>query len=428
MRHEYGHHFMCATEMAGGVGQLPPRAAAGDVNHGGVANTTSADSWSEGFASYFAAAVAEYHGETHPEEQNTAAGLIDLQDPKASVDDPYALGEQVHYGSLSEEFAVAGLLWDVSSALGSKALLDALEKDKLDLVDLYRVYLEFKLDAITGGAIGAVTGTSCAFPTAAAAAVGLDCLFIARGVYHDLDGDGLYGPREEVGRTRWPTAKRDATVFRPEVPPLPGSTLRLRTVDGAGQPVAVDGFRVRIEHDPARAKPTSEYFAPLEGIGPHDLPILVPGGRARAFVYPVSAGQDLAAPLVIEADFFHERVNPFRPGGVAPILVDHTFVVGATGNEFRVGALTLVGERRISRVVFEYTYRVELVNVGPAVAALSAQVTSTDPNTTIVDGALQFGAVAANGRALSVDTFALRHDRRFPFNPAALGFKFAPVK
>ena len=88
-----------------------------------------------------------------------------------------------------------------------------------------------------------------------------------------------------------------------------------------------------------------------------------------------------------------------------------------------------VSAQRVSRVITEFTYRALATNGTPAVENVTATVTSSSPNTIIVDGDLDFGAIAENGNAQSSDTFSFRHDRRFPFDPTALlySFQFDPV-
>lgn len=90
--------------------------------------------------------------------------------------------------------------------------------------------------------------------------------------------------------------------------------------------------------------------------------------------------------------------------------------------ELTRGDLILVSSKRVSRVAFEYTYRVEVTNTGPAVQDLAATVTSTSPGTVIVEGGLSFGEVSTDTTVTSADTFTLRQDRRFPFDPDALDF------
>ncbi len=83
-----------------------------------------------------------------------------------------------------------------------------------------------------------------------------------------------------------------------------------------------------------------------------------------------------------------------------------------------------VSAQRVSRVVTEYEYLATATNGAPELENVTARVTSTSPNTVIIDGDLSFGDLAVGGDAVSTDGFSFRHDRRFPFDPAVLRFDF----
>jgi len=407
MRHEYGHHFMCASTIAGADNL--PLLAPGDTNHNGLVNTNSRGAWTEGFATYFASAVAEHHGEHHPNVQEVKGGASLNLATFYQIDDPELGGEQQTNDKLSEEFATASLLWEASYTAGSDTLLDLLSAAALPLNDLYEVYKEISVNL----PIDYCTPEE-----------GVDCLFIKRGFYHDRNGNGLYDSGEEVGRTRWPLITFGPGDFRPEVPVLDGSMLRIDTIDGTGQPVAVDGFKVEIRLDAPLEHEDWEYVKTVSGDGPYEFPILLPA-NSHAVITPIMDDYVSDPPLIIESDFFAERVNSFRSCGVEPILAEHTFTLRPGVEVFETGAFILVGKTRVGRTTFEYSYEVELINNGPPVAAATALVTSADPHTVIVDEMLEFGEVPENGSAMSEDTFTLRQDRRFPFDAGALSFSFS---
>ena len=88
-----------------------------------------------------------------------------------------------------------------------------------------------------------------------------------------------------------------------------------------------------------------------------------------------------------------------------------------------VGAYSLVSSTRVTRTVFDFKYRAQLVNPLPAaLGAVRATVTSRATATTVVDGDLSFGDVAANGSAPSLDTFTIRQERTLAFDPQALSW------
>jgi len=90
--------------------------------------------------------------------------------------------------------------------------------------------------------------------------------------------------------------------------------------------------------------------------------------------------------------------------------------------EITVGELTKISSTRVSRVEIEFTYRVELINTAGAVENVSATVTSIAASTTITEGALTFPSIAAGDTVSSTNTFTMRQDRRFSFDPNVLVF------
>jgi hypothetical protein len=86
----------------------------------------------------------------------------------------------------------------------------------------------------------------------------------------------------------------------------------------------------------------------------------------------------------------------------------------------------LVSEQRVTRTVYDLSYRADLVNNGPARAAVTATVTSSVPSTQVMQGSLHFANVPANGRVTSSDTFTIRVDRTVAFDFANLQWTFPP--
>jgi PKD repeat protein/flagellar hook assembly protein FlgD len=84
--------------------------------------------------------------------------------------------------------------------------------------------------------------------------------------------------------------------------------------------------------------------------------------------------------------------------------------------DLTVGNYTLVSSRRLSATDFEYVYRAQVTNTGPAMRSVVGTVVSTNPATTIVEGTLSFGDVPEGGTATSVDTATFRHNRSQPFD------------
>ncbi len=323
--HEYGHHVTCASPIAG----VEDHPHTGDVgNHAGIANSTSSDAWGEGISSFFAAVDAEQGGDPQPHVLVWAGGsIMNLVAGGARLDDPRAAGYNPTFGALGEEWAIASVMWELHRRLGLfNRLWPVLNANTPDLETWKALYDAMKTFETANPTLFAdLTGTRCTFN--GNAVDGLDCLFVERGFYHDADGDGLYSAGESVGVTRWDGAPaRGPAVRREDVPIIPGSTMQLRAVDALTlAPLDQVQLLVRILYDPPLEENNLEYPLPTEGAQPYAIPIVLPGNPSKAVLIAQRAGYADSEPLTIESGFFHERINPSRPGGVSPVLLEHTF-------------------------------------------------------------------------------------------------------
>ena len=81
----------------------------------------------------------------------------------------------------------------------------------------------------------------------------------------------------------------------------------------------------------------------------------------------------------------------------------------------------LVDKSRASRTEYDYTYQANITNSGPTIEVnVTATLSSSSENTTIIDGDVSFGNVAAGGTVSGADPFTIRQDRSYPFDPASL--------
>jgi len=153
--HEFSHHIMYSLYGA----NLPGKEVAGSRNHGGFSNPNSADSWSEGFAEFLPMVLSESVGNKQPWVYSTLA----------NNEDNYKAWE--NKGG-REEFAVAGILWDLYDKNNDKGDTISLMFDDIWNVikqrreDVYEVY----------------TALNAAFPKQADA---IDKIFIEHGFYAD---------------------------------------------------------------------------------------------------------------------------------------------------------------------------------------------------------------------------------------------------
>ncbi len=85
-----------------------------------------------------------------------------------------------------------------------------------------------------------------------------------------------------------------------------------------------------------------------------------------------------------------------------------------------------VSEQRVTRTVFEYTYRARAKNNGLVRhREVGAIITPTAPGITMVDDAVTFGTINSGISPISGDSFSFRLDRTLPFDPASLSFAFS---
>jgi uncharacterized repeat protein (TIGR01451 family) len=368
-RHEYGHAVQCASPISG-VNHIPDL---GQIqNHLGIGNTFSSDSWAEGFATWYAAAVAQDLGHILPNLQQYRGGTVDLSIlGGARVDDPHQAGFNMTFGQLGEEFAIASILWDVHQRAGLNALWATLRANVPNLETFQDVYI-----AMTNapGIAGPLAGLTDVIPQTGATLSGVDVLFVERGFYQDADGDGFYDAGETIGCTRWPNLALNAC--RADPPFIPSSELLLRVVEnGTGAALGDVRFNIRIEYDPPfeTNKCTNVWFA--AGNPPWRLPITLPGNPSRAFITASKPGYDDSPPLIIESDHFHDRVNPFRDGGVSEILQEHTFTLGLAGFDL---ALAISQSADPVGVGVALTYTLAVTNQGAATAS-GVRLTNTLP-------------------------------------------------
>lgn len=88
------------------------------------------------------------------------------------------------------------------------------------------------------------------------------------------------------------------------------------------------------------------------------------------------------------------------------------------------GPLELVSQNRVSRFIYEYTYKLNVTNTGSNVENVTATVSSSSDKTVIVDGALSYGNIAAGASQASSDSFSFRQDRRIPVGSGTISYAF----
>lgn len=81
-----------------------------------------------------------------------------------------------------------------------------------------------------------------------------------------------------------------------------------------------------------------------------------------------------------------------------------------------------VSEQRIDRTVFEYVYKLNVVNGAQATQGVLVKLVSGGTGTTVVQGTVFVGDMAAAAATAPAGTVTIRQDRSYAFDPSALVF------
>lgn len=93
---------------------------------------------------------------------------------------------------------------------------------------------------------------------------------------------------------------------------------------------------------------------------------------------------------------------------------------------FEVTGLQKLGETRVSRTVYDYTYQLSIRNNGSGAAAdVQASLAGVPDGVKIIDGQVSAGSIGAGATVTPKDTITLRIDRSVAFDPAGLSWTFA---
>lgn len=104
-------------------------------------------------------------------------------------------------------------------------------------------------------------------------------------------------------------------------------------------------------------------------------------------------------------------------------------VTGGSLAGLSVDALVLTAERRVSRTVFEYDYRLRVANAGGPLVGVTVALVGSGAGTQVVDGTALAGTLAAAAMATTSDTITIRQDRTkaLQLNQLSWHFALAPV-
>lgn len=109
------------------------------------------------------------------------------------------------------------------------------------------------------------------------------------------------------------------------------------------------------------------------------------------------------------------------PMDASPNAIKMAVVSTAAAPNVTVTGITKLSETRVSRTVYDYIFQVTVKNNGTeAQSSVSATLTGVGPGTTIVDGTVTVGNLAAGATVMPPDTITLRQDRTLSFNEGML--------
>jgi beta-lactam-binding protein with PASTA domain/subtilisin family serine protease len=111
------------------------------------------------------------------------------------------------------------------------------------------------------------------------------------------------------------------------------------------------------------------------------------------------------------------EICPLRGLGLAVLLLA---AASSAWGQASVTGINQASSTRVGRTTFNYTYTINVTNGAPGLSNAVATVTSSAAATTIVQGSVALGTLAAGASVTSTNTFTLQQDRTVAFNPASL--------
>ncbi|UCG56053.1 MAG: fibronectin type III domain-containing protein [Phycisphaerales bacterium] len=327
--HEFSHHIM-ADSIIAGDNALPQRHTgmppwtAGDTNHGGYGNHCTSDSWTEGFAEYNSCLIADDTGDPIP-RCYAIAGNACAFDLEANWEAWDLWGAQ-----RPEEFAVAGLLWD---------LQDGTNAADSDWIDLSVAELWNQLNDVNHENVRDIYLTLNALNWAALTGDddndgidNLDELFISHGHFSDANGNQTYDAGEVVGFTG-----DAARPNRQATPEIPGSYVRVDVIDSDTlEQVDVSEFDVQMRVDPPHDYLNVDFTIRKKDDGSLYFTMPPRSYSAKAYIYAKKNGYHDSTPLVMDSSFYWEKIQ--EPG--LQYLTEHTSYLTPAEVEIRLVTLT----------------------------------------------------------------------------------------
>ncbi len=342
--HEFGHHVMAdalGNKLPDDPGTCPnPPAIGRDCNHYGYFNVSTTDSWTEGFAEFFSMVVnREIAKDGSPAYLYRWAGST--TNGASNLETNFKAWRMRDDQSF-EEFAVAGLLWDLldgkadgdvtvlarPGAAGSVVRATYADHVSMDLAALWA-----SLTHSSGGAYGYILTIKDLYDVLKTAGVGqdvagpggmtaLDELFVAHGFFADTGANRrFYDAGEVVGASGYLAFTVSYTVNNvPQVLAVPAQPARRSPppVPDAVVQLAPGKYTVAV-----RFEPPASYYDFSYDVTTTDgaLLLLVADADYEASVSIVPADSTGYEPLVLTNDFLWNA-----PADGNGVILSHTFV------------------------------------------------------------------------------------------------------
>jgi len=315
--HELGHYWWLQI-----YGRFIPGAPPPDVNHGGWNNGSTADSLQEGFAEFTSMLTCEHYGDPQPHMYRVAGHNHNLE-----VDIPL-------WGPPAdrEEFAVAGLLWDLHDGGGVErkprgtvsTVIEARDHASLSDVQVFEVFVDEKPTNVRGLYEALTT-----YPAYGLAVDDMDWdgvtdvqeLFVTHGAYEDVDPTNR---RWDGGKERLGFGGR---ANRPKSPPLSQAYLVIRLIDESGAPIVFENVVMHVDMRFPELFDYYDYYD-VRPLNESRVYFLMPPDfySATAYITVEVPGRGRSDALIITDEQYWQLFQEAKEAGLDYFL-EHTFVI-----------------------------------------------------------------------------------------------------
>jgi len=305
--HEFGHHVM-ADSRIGREENLPPDPP-GTQPHGMFDNPTSSDSWVEGWPIFFACAVASENNYPNPQLYQWVSGA---GNQNSDIESNYGVADD-------EEFAIAGILWDLLDEINNTRDNDSID---LNVQNIWNVLNSNQprgnIQDVYNAFVAAGTGSGDADGDNV---TDLNELFISHDVYNDSNNNSRYDAGEVIGITSWQNNSGVIIYNRPDKPPYPGSFVWMRVMDNStSQQFSETEARFKERYDGVYSYYNRDNNANMVNL-PRNVFITMGPNDGYMNITVYEEGYEETEPLQINSSYYWSSIR--RPN--VTFLFNHTF-------------------------------------------------------------------------------------------------------